>query len=75
MDWLNGSQYHRDSDKRDKLEKSLGIFGADQSGAPIVIFALVDMVQAIFGLSDFAETLILSKEGEFEILCPIELFD
>jgi len=73
MDWLNAHQYHRNEDKRVRLETKLGVFGQDQNGAPVVLFALVDMIQAVLNLSDSIENLILASKQEFEITCPINL--
>jgi len=70
MDWLNAYEYHRDEEKRVKIEKKLGLFGTDQNGAPVIAFAITEMVQAIFHLSDFIENLLESKKGEFPITCP-----
>ncbi len=75
MDWLNAYEYHRDSSKRDKLRQSLGAFGEDQNGAPVVLFVLVDMVQAVLNLSDLVENLIEAKNREYEIICPFELIE
>ena len=71
MDWLNSFQYHRNQDKREIVEKALGIFGKDQDGTPVILFALVDMIKSILGLSDFIETLMLVNQGDMnEIECP-----
>lgn len=75
MDWLNAHEYHRDPKKRDKLEQSLGAFGKDQSGTPVVLFVLVDMIQAVFNLSDCVENLMEAKSREFELICPLELIE
>jgi len=75
MDWLNAHEYHRDPKKRDKLGQSLGAFGKDQNGAPVVLFVLVDMIQAVLNLSDCVENLMEAKSREFELICPLELID
>ena len=70
MDWLNSYAYHRDEEKKVRIEKKLGLFGADQNGAPVIVFAITEMSNAIFQLSDFIENLLESRKGEFPILCP-----
>lgn len=74
MDWLNATEYHKNSEKRRIVKEDLGIFGDDQNGRPIVLFALTDMIQAILSLGDFAETLLEAADGNNVITCPPEFF-
>ncbi len=72
MDWLNSFQYHRDQSKRKTVEDALNIFSKDQDGTPFILFSLVDMIKAIFALSDLIEALMLVESGVLsEIECPI----
>ena len=71
MHWLNSFQYHRYQEKKEVVEETLGIFGKDQDGTPVVLFSLVDMIKSILSLSDLIETLMLVNQGELnEIKCP-----
>jgi hypothetical protein len=73
MDWLNSFEYHRDKKKRQTVEHDLGIFEKDRNGLPIVLIALVDMVQSVLHLSDFVETLEQIVEGSrTEIKIPLD---
>lgn len=76
MDWLNSFEYHQDESKRKIVEKDFGILGAIQNGTPVILFALVDMIQGIFSLSDLVETLILIQNGKrSEIFCLVNFLE
>jgi len=76
MDWLNSFEYHQDLSKRQKVENHLGIFGVEQNGIPVILFAIVGMIQGIFALSDLVETLMSLQSGEkFEIYCPADFLE
>lgn len=72
MDWLNAFEYHTEPGKVKNIKLELGAFGEDQDGRPIIVFILVDLVQAILNLGDLIETILRSKNGEIEISCPPE---
>ena len=76
MDWLNSFQYHFDSEKRVKVLEDLGPFADFQDGMNVALFSLVDMVQAVLGVSDVIKTLELCADGTIpEIECPPTYFD
>lgn len=71
MDWLNAYEYHRDLEKKVAVEHDLGIFGRDQDGLPLILFALTDMIQTVLDLDGLVETLIELQSGaRTEIRCP-----
>jgi hypothetical protein len=71
MDWLNGFEYHQDLKKRERVLKDFGLFWNSQDGLPIMLFAMVDMIKAIFSLADLVETLVQVQEGKrSEVSCP-----
>ena len=71
MDWLNGYEFHRNPDKQEAVEKDLGLLGRDQNGLPVIVFALVDMAQAVLDLDGLVETLIEVESGaRSEMTCP-----
>jgi len=71
MDWLNSYEYHRDPNKRKAVEQDLGILGRDQNGLPVILFALVDMIQSILDLDSLVETLMQVESGaRSKIDCP-----
>ncbi|WP_037311509.1 hypothetical protein [Ruegeria halocynthiae] len=75
MDWLNAFHYHRELKKREAVMESLGIFGKDKNGQPVVLFAIVEMIEAIQHLSDLIETLALHADGTKPVTVPPEWFE
>lgn len=68
MDWLNSYEYHRDKKKRQAIEEDLGLFGKNQNGLPVILFALVDMVEAVLGLGNLVTVLIRIEKGDIQEL-------
>ena len=64
MAWLNSFEYHFNPEKRRTVEQTLGLFGRNGNGLPVVLFAVVEMLHAIFSLSDFIETLAEFNNSE-----------
>lgn len=72
MDWLNSYEYHRNPDKKELVQSDLGFLADDQDGLPVVLFALVEMVQAILDLDGLVETLIQVESGSrSEVRYPV----
>ena len=73
MDWLNSYEYHRDSSKKFGVDSDLGFFTEVQNGLPVVLFALVDMIQAILDIDGLVETLMQVESGtRSEIRYPVD---
>ena len=70
MAWLNSFEYHFDPKKRRTVEQTLGLFGRDRNGLPVVLFAVVEMLHAILALSDFIETLAEFNNSEKAVVVP-----
>lgn len=66
MDWLNSFEYHRDPKKRRTVEMELGFLGKDKNGLSTILFALVEMINAVLAMGDLVETLVKAADGE----CP-----
>ena len=70
MDWLNAFEYHRNPKKRADVKNDLWFFGDDQDGRPIMLFALVDMIQSVLTMDDLVATLLRIPDGTNEVKCP-----
>jgi hypothetical protein len=57
MNWLNAFEYHRDQDKRARLDWLLKRIPTDVSRA-IFLMLLIDKAKAVLRISDIVETVL-----------------
>lgn len=75
MDWLNAFEYHFDIEKRERVALDLGPFSTVQNGLNVVLFALVDIVEAVRTAGSVVENIQACADGRLaEILCEPKLF-
>jgi len=54
------------------VQSDLGFLGEDQDGLPVVLFALVEMIQAVLDIDGLVETLIQVECGaRSEVRYPV----
>lgn len=61
MDWLNSHEYHRDQDKKKKLEPIFEILSHEGTKA-IFVMLIIDKIKAILKLSDLIKLITGSEE-------------